>query len=81
MKSAFAHIYNVLQPHVIITHESREEPFLVNGIKLRASQAEITHIGLQGRASSFKWITELDSGALAGKVVRSYLYCLIFGFL
>lgn len=71
VKSAFAHIYTVLQPHVVITHESRDEPFLNSGIRLRAAQADITHIGLRGRVSSFKWITKLDSKALAGTISLS----------
>ncbi|WEW60943.1 hypothetical protein PRK78_006431 [Emydomyces testavorans] len=65
VKSALGHIYNVLRPRIIVTHESREESFFVKAIKAKVSHTRITHIGLQGRASDFKWITRLDSKALA----------------
>ncbi|KMP08776.1 hypothetical protein CISG_01809 [Coccidioides immitis RMSCC 3703] len=65
VKSGLVHMLKILHPRAIITHESRDEPFLVRGVKTRASQTGIAHIGLKGRASSFKWITKLDSRALA----------------
>ncbi|EEP80381.1 conserved hypothetical protein [Uncinocarpus reesii 1704] len=65
VKSAIGHVNAILHPQVIITHESRDEPFLVKGVKARASLAGITNIGLKGRASNFNWVTKLDARALA----------------
>ncbi|KAI1918769.1 hypothetical protein LOZ65_004683 [Ophidiomyces ophidiicola] len=65
VNAALSHISSVLRPRIIITHDSRDENFLIQGVKTSTSKPGITHIGLQGRVSDFEWIARLDSKALA----------------
>lgn len=66
-KAALGHIIRALGPRVVVTHgDAREYRFFWNGVKSRAKQMKVTHVGLPGPASDFKWIAKLDSSSLEG---------------